>query len=485
VLQRTPERVDLAQVTAHHRTSSPASLASLASLAVTVATATVICPVVVAVAAAPAWAERIPPGPAPSASGALAPAGTVQSLALTGPARLMSPSTVTASAVVDVPGRTRATITVTVAGRSCASSAVAPTGRTRLSVGCALTPTAAEIPALPGTVVVSLDRVEAGRALHTRVTAKRSVTLDDGPDRPYAEAKARWTALAVALRAEAGGISESFFGSADLAGMVWREAQTSGWSSPATQGLITNLLAGRKATGGYGLDAAWDAYGDGTTNPAGTTYTVTTAGHVGWVLLEAYKNRALPAGGLESAVDAVLAMPRLSGGTCIAYSNSPNDSAKPCVYNVTHGAAAFLVQVRGLSDHRAGEIDALVQTLRSRLTDGYDPATGYWVYKAGDTKGQEISHQVYTADSVEVVDPAFGAIARMMVLPWWRHPGGAAPPRVSLASAMMSIARDCRYARSPAVLVAGERGLGSGAPSFKVLGMSAVADEIQQKCFSA
>ncbi|MBK8076059.1 MAG: hypothetical protein IPK24_10920 [Kineosporiaceae bacterium] len=67
------------------------------------------------------------------------------------------------------------------------------------------------------------------------------------------------------------------------------------------------------AAGGYGLGTAWDAFGDGTRNPASTTYTVTTAGHVGWVLLEARKNDA-DGGALNGAIDALLAMPRLDQG---------------------------------------------------------------------------------------------------------------------------------------------------------------------------
>jgi hypothetical protein len=454
----------------------------LASLAITVAAAAAVSPVLFTALDSVAWAERVSPGAAPSA---VAAAGTVASLTLTGPARLLTPSTLTASAVVLAPGQAQGTITVTVSGRTCTSAREVPAGQSTLSVRCAVAPTAAQIPAIPGTVTATLERSEAGQPRRTTRTAQRSVALDDGADVPYAEAKSRWTALGSALRAQAGDISESMFGSAYLASMVWREAQTSGWHSPATQARIEDLLASRKAGGGYGLDTAWDAYDDGTTNPATTTYTVTTAGHVGWVLLAAYTHGALPRGGLSSAVDALLAMPRVNGGTCLAYSNAPSDADQPCVYNVTHGAMAFLVQVRGLTAYRAAEIDALVRMMRSKLGEGYDPATGYWVYMAGDTTAQDVSHQVYTAKSVEVVDPAFGAIGRMMALPWWRQPAGMTQSRPALASAMMDVARDCRYARSPAVLVAAERGLGSGAASFTVLGMSAVADEIQQKCFGA
>ena len=257
-----------------------------------------------------------------------------------------------------------------------------------------------------------------------------------------------------------------------------------GPSSPATQALLAELMATRKPA------AATASAGRGTptaTAPStrsGPTYTVTTAGHVGWLLLAGYRAGALPSGGLSSAVDAMLAMPRSNGGTCFAYSNSKQDARKPCVYNVSHGAAAFLVEVRGLTSYRAEDIDRVLLALRSRLADGYNPATGYWVYMAGSRQAQDVSHQVYTAKSVDVVDPSFRAVERMMALPWWRQPGGMTQSASALGSAMMDVAKDCRYARSPAVLLAAERAVNSGAPSFTVLGMAAVADEIVQSCFS-
>ena len=178
----------------------------------------------------------------------------------------------------------------------------------------------------------------------------------------------------------------------------------------------------------------------------------------------------------------MLDMPRLNGGTCFAYSNSTQDAGLPCVYNVSHGAAAFLAQVRELTSYRAADIDRVLLALRSRLADGYNPATGYWAYLAGSTKAQDVSHQVYTAKSVDIVDPSFHAVDRMMALPWWRQPGGTTQSASALASAMMDVAKDCRYARSPAVLLAAERALDTGAPSFTVLGMAAVADEIVGTC---
>jgi hypothetical protein len=469
------------------------------ALAVAGAAAVAVGPVVLTSLVAPAWADRSPFAAQSRTAGVAgatsktgtSSAGSIGTPSLTGPARLQTRSTLTASADVVVPRRSRAQITLTTSGRRCSRTAEVPRGRTTVRVGCVVTLTARQIPALPARVDLTLYRVDAGVPRRTARTAERSIAVDDGAPVSAARAEQRWRRLAADLHAEAGPMSQtvaaktspSIYGSANLASAVWRQAQASGWSSPATRALIADLLATRKAGGGYGLSTAWDAYSDGTLNPAGTTYTVTTAGHVGWLLLEAHKNRALPADGLTSAVDAMLAMPRLNGGTCFAYSDSRQDAEAPCVYNVTHGAAAFLVQVRRLTDYRAAEVDRVLLSLRSRLTDGYNPATGYWSYMSSTTVAQDMSHQVYTAKSVDVVQPSFGAVDRMMALPWWRHPGGLRQSRAALASAMMDVAKECRYARSPAVLLAVERAQRSGAPSFTVLGMAAVADEIVASCF--
>ncbi len=474
--------------------------------------AVAVSPLIVSPLLTPAWAERFPrEGPRATAS-----AGSVDAVTVTGAARLDAPSTITATASVTVPRRSQGTVVLTASGQTCRSSSVVPIGRSTLRASCVVIPRANQVPALPTSVEVSLDRVSNGVRSSTRRRVSRSVAMDDGDPVPREEATRRWRELTAALHAETGNAttarvagavradavdpadpasandpvaprrvaqSASLYAAADLASRVWAQAQRTGWSSPQTQDLLADLMAARKPDGGYGLAGPWDAFGDGTLNPVETTYTVTTAGHVGWVLIEGYKNAALPQGALSSAVDALLAMPRLNGGTCFAYSNSPHDRDEPCVYNVSHGAAAFLVRVRELTTYRAAEIDQVLAAVRTRLTVGYDWATGYWVYMAGMSTAQDISHQIYTARSVDVIDPSFHAVARMMALPWWRHPGGMTQSAAALASAMMDVATDCTYARSPAVLLAAERALGTGAPAFTVMGMAAMGDQIVSSCF--
>ncbi len=453
----------------------------LASVVITAAAAAAVSPVLFTTLRAPEPAERTAPAPAASAPPV---AGVVDELTLVGPARLLTPSDLSAGARVMVRSPARGTITLSVAGRTCTSAAELPAGRGTLSVRCTLTPEPDQIHGLSGSVTVVLERSEAGRPLRATRTAQRSLAVDDGAPLSSTDAKERWTTLATVLRDRADGLRQPEGGSAAAASAVWREAQRSGWSSAATRARVRALTATAKPGGGYGLDAAWDAYDDGTANPASTAYTLTTTGHVGWVLLEAYTHHALPQADLHATIDAVLAMPRLNGGTCIAYSDAPNDADQGCVYHVTHGAAAFLTQARALTGHRSADIDALLRLLRTTLTEGYDPATGYWAGMTGQSAPQDMARQVSTARSVDVVDPGFGAVSRMMTLPWWRHPGAAAQTPASVAAAMLAVAKDCRYTRSPAVLLAAEGARGSGATAFEVQSMSAVADVIERECFS-
>ena len=47
----------------------------------------------------------------------------------------------------------------------------------------------------------------------------------------------------------------------------------------ATSAYLQRLLSRQHTDGGFGLDVPWDTWGDGTTNPASTAYTVSMAGH--------------------------------------------------------------------------------------------------------------------------------------------------------------------------------------------------------------
>lgn len=430
--------------------------------------------------AGPVHAERFP-SPGPGAGG---PFATTVRAEVSGTARLGTASTLTARVTLVAPSRVTAVVSVAAAGRTCSTSRTLFAGARSIAVRCPATPTSAHLAGLP--VTVRLRTTTAGTGRSSTHTMVRRVPVDDGPALTSAAALTRWRALAARLGVATAAGSDSTHTAAYLAQRVSSTAQDTGWSSPATAAALSELLALQNPDGGFGLAVAWDAFQDGTVNPASTSYTVTTAGHVGWPLLAAYREGAVGPVPLERAVDSLLdSTARLEDGTCLAYSTSPDDAHEPCVHNVNIGAAAFLAAVSGATSYRRDELRALVAAVSSRLTRGYDRATGYWVYMSGRTAPQDMSHQIYTATSADALDESFGAVSRMMARPWWRQPGGRLQPRSVVASSMISVAgRDCRYARSPGVLLGIERAAGSSAAAFSTASMSRTARAVIALCFA-
>jgi len=436
----------------------------------------------------PAWAEPAPSDHRAAATPFRDGSGSVIELPeLGGYTRLGSPSLVSVSVPVTVTRPSRAEVSLYLDGRPCTTTTLVPVGRSSVLVHCRVTATPGDLPVLRAPVVVRLTTLASGTTGFSAASSVRRVvaswTVTDGSLRGVDEAAARWRRLADALAARSDTVEEPVFGAAFDAAAVTREALEHGWQSSHVQDRLAILLATRKPGGGYGLTSAWDAYGDGTVNPASTTYTVTSAGHVGSVLLEAYRQGVLPEAALRAVVDAVLAVPRLDHGTCLAYSSSRWDAAKPCVRNVSLGAAAWLRSVRNVTPYRGAEIDSVVAAVRSRIRDGYDPSTGYWTYADGARGPQDLGHQVYTAASVDLLDPSFGAVGRMMQRPWWRQPNGTDQPPYVIASSMMTVAMQCQYARSPGVIAGAEQALAPGSPPFTVIEMANAARQVLRSCF--
>jgi hypothetical protein len=402
------------------------------------------------------------------------------------PVAIRIPLTLTARATVDVQAG--------LGDQRCVRSQVLPAGTQTLAVPCAVTAHITDVPRPHLTVRTTITRESGPSPVVGGSSAPLTAAVEDGPPLADAVAKARWVSLAATLQARipaqpsaapAAFTRATRRSSAEAANAIWQEVGRSGWDSPAVPPLVRALLATRKPDGGYGLPSAWDAYDDGTVNQASTSYTITSAGQVGWVLLEGYHNGAVQPADLRVTVDAVLRTPWVNRH-CLAYSPSAHDARKPCVYNVNVAAGAWLRAVRENAGYRAGEIDRAVAAIRSGLTEGYDRVTGYWGYDASSRTPQDMEHQVVTARNVEAIDPGFAAIATMMRRPWWSHPGGVSEPPSAVASSMMSVAEfRCSYARSPAVLAAAERGAGAKAPTTSaLLAMAATAQRIATTCFA-
>lgn len=175
-----------------------------------------------------------------------------------------------------------------------------------------------------------------------------------------------------------------------------------GWQDPRVQTLIADLLAERNPDGGWGIGEAWDAFQDGSTNPASTTYTVTLAGHVGPALLEAWKNGALtdpePLSTITKLLVSQTARMTNATGQCVAYSRATAD-ASYCVHNVSAGVADYLTQASAAGFGRTGLQKLTVDITRREVT-AYNTTWAGWPYVEGNTSEQDPDHGAYTARSL-------------------------------------------------------------------------------------
>jgi hypothetical protein len=292
----------------------------------------------------------------------------------------------------------------------------------------------------------------------------------------------RWQDVAGTFES-AGATPDPLFVAADAASSLTFEVRTGGWQSPKVPALVDAVVATANPDGGYGLARPWDAYQDGTVNPAATSYTATTAGHVGPILLAGYLAGAVPASVVDRALDWVLDLPRPAGEACIPYSASPHDAGRACVWNVHFGAAAWVKRASAATGHRPDDAATLVARATSVLARvAPDPVTGYLPYSSAQTRPQDIGPQLWTSVSIDYLRGTPDAIATMITRPFWR----AQAKRFrdyNVASAMSGIALvDCRYATDRTVLAYAGATARGNPYAFKAL--AAQAREVTQTCFT-
>lgn len=190
------------------------------------------------------------------------------------------------------------------------------------------------------------------------------------------------------------------------ANMARASARSEGWRSSRTTGYIAKVLAARHRDGGWGLDEPADAFGDGTVNPASTTYSVTVADHVGPLLLEGLAAGVVRREVVDGAVTSLMRMPRVvtARGTCVSYSSSPHDRAtatRRCVHNANAATGWFLEMAARAGVERPGQRALAASILR------YDAAaqlpTGMWPYSNDTTKPQDLDHNALNVEAQHVM----------------------------------------------------------------------------------
>lgn len=173
-----------------------------------------------------------------------------------------------------------------------------------------------------------------------------------------------------------------------------------GWSNSTTQSLLAKMRATKKTDGTYGLENSWDAFQDGTINPASTGYAVTIAGHVGPTLLDGYLHGAIPKAEVQSLINILMAFPRVAvdRGACVAYSNSGYDNGY-CVHNVNAGVAWFLAEANAAGLGATG-MQALITKISIQEAIAYHENTWFWPYSNYSASNQDADHNSYSLESM-------------------------------------------------------------------------------------
>lgn len=192
-----------------------------------------------------------------------------------------------------------------------------------------------------------------------------------------------------------------------------------GWDDARVDALLAKVYARRNPDGGWGLPYAWDWLADGSVNPPTTTYTVTIAGHVGPMLLEAYKAGKVPQADVKKLVDLIMSTPRVTSygtdrGQCVGYSRVPSD-AQYCVHNVNAGAAWFLTKANEAGVQAQGLTTLVVDIIRREtahyivgpFTANGRTVVSWWKYK--DTASlNDTDHNSYQAAAMYDLVPYLG-----------------------------------------------------------------------------
>lgn len=293
----------------------------------------------------------------------------------------------------------------------------------------------------------------------TLVATAISREVQDGPRLSVADAEAAWREVTERQFQRALATEVDSHESAAIGFEIMMRAHRDGWDDPSLPPLVHGLLDLRNPDGGWGLEKAWDAFGDRTVNPATTTYTVTTAAHVGPALLGAWQHGLVSDDDLRWAVDSLLATPTwpVPGGLCVSYSTSPYDTGT-CVVNVSLGAAAWLKQVREATGWSITRLDEVVAGVTGASRYLFLPESGYWGYSDLPTqrdRPQDPAHQGYTLESVLELDPALAETAVAQFLrPWWLQPDRYSTVMYGNGQSQVAFTDCSGAARSPALLEA-------------------------------
>jgi hypothetical protein len=209
----------------------------------------------------------------------------------------------------------------------------------------------------------------------------------------------------------------------DITSVTLYAAWKWGWQDARTQTWLNRIYSLRKPDGGYGLNYTWDWNNDGSVNPVSTSYTITTAGHAGPVLLAGYDGGVVPGFRLTDAARSILNTPLTSwSSSCVSYSNNPPDARVACVWNINAYGAWFLWEVgkRGLIPAgRETEATNKLRAWRDLTRANFKTALRGWTYQHTTSALQDPWHNMATVEPMSLADPTIKEAATNGQLANW------------------------------------------------------------------
>lgn len=208
-----------------------------------------------------------------------------------------------------------------------------------------------------------------------------------------------WRAQALAAANLFATLDDGTEGGGPYADVAGGYAYLYGWSSTYATAALAKIWADRNPDGGWGLGYGYDAFNDGSVNPANTSYAVTT-GEICQRLLSAYQAGATPRTNIQWCVDTLVHWPRVAvaRGQCVSYSTTAADTAAGCVHNVSVAVAAFLAEVNAAGFGATG-MQRLITDVILQETVAYRETALQWPY-IGDGPFLDSDHDSVSAEAM-------------------------------------------------------------------------------------
>lgn len=193
---------------------------------------------------------------------------------------------------------------------------------------------------------------------------------------------------------------------------------------PAGRWLLDNSALNEDGTVGWGLPVAWDAYGDGSENPAGTVYSISTAIVADALMTWMESDPEAPGDEiittLSAALDAFSRAPTTPDGL-LPYSLQLSDQP----YDTFNSAAYLAGQMQRFAKYApspdvARRLTASADTtvaslLRNRRTSS--SKAWWWRYSLQETNANDMPHASYIIEGLRTYTREGGALSSSVDLP--------------------------------------------------------------------